>query len=216
MNRWKVGDVAITRVIEAEELWDGTLLLPGATADAVKKEPGLFPAFTTEEGQFRLSIHAFILESQGKRIIVDTCVGNDKPRPIPSATTSRPASPTTWSGGPQPERSTRHLHPSARRPRGLEHDARGRAVGGDIPAGPVPGSRGTEWEHWSKTDETAVYGGRVDDSVRPVMDAGLVDAGGRRPPDHRRLWLSPRRVTRPGHTACGSPPARPKRSSRAT
>ena len=51
MNQWKVGDVTITRVVEAEELWDGTLLLPSATADAVKKEPGLFPAFTTEEGQ---------------------------------------------------------------------------------------------------------------------------------------------------------------------
>jgi hypothetical protein len=47
MNQWKIGDVKISRVIESEVEWDGTMLLPNATADAVKKErEWLHPAFS--------------------------------------------------------------------------------------------------------------------------------------------------------------------------
>ncbi len=84
MNRWKIGEVSITRVIESEAPWDGTLLLPEATAANVRKERDwLHPTFTDDAGLLRMSIHAFVIESRGKRIVVDTCIGNDKERPIP-------------------------------------------------------------------------------------------------------------------------------------
>ncbi len=84
MNQWKIGDVKISRVIESEVQWDGTMLLPNATADGVKKERDwLYPAFSDEEGRVKLSIHALVLESMGKRIVVDTCIGNDKVRSNP-------------------------------------------------------------------------------------------------------------------------------------
>ena len=169
MNRWKVGDVTITRVVEAEELWDGTLLLPGATADAVKKERGLFPAFTTEEGQFRLSIHAFILESQGKRIIVDTCVGNDKSRSIPQ-----------WDHlhGPFPERLIEAGHPREAIDRvicthlHLDHVGWNTMLVNDKWTATFPNAKylvhGTEWDFFSKTEDEFLKG-PVEDSVRPVM-----------------------------------------------
>ena len=73
MNRWKIGEVSITRVIESEAPWDGTLLLPEATAANVRKERDwLHPTFTDDAGLLRMSIHAFVIESRGKRIVVDT------------------------------------------------------------------------------------------------------------------------------------------------
>ena len=84
MNQFKVGDVKITRIIESEAAWPGTWLLPDATPRSVKKEADwLYPIFSDEKGKLRMSIHALIVESQGKRIIVDTCIGNDKVRSNP-------------------------------------------------------------------------------------------------------------------------------------
>ncbi len=36
----------------------------------------------TDDGRLIASIHAFVIESQGRVIVVDTCVGNDKPRDL--------------------------------------------------------------------------------------------------------------------------------------
>ncbi|TMA39959.1 MAG: MBL fold metallo-hydrolase, partial [Deltaproteobacteria bacterium] len=81
-NEWKVGDVRIARVVESEGPWDGTILLPDATPETVERERDwLYPTFCDAAGRLRMSIHALVIESQGTRIIVDTCVGNDKVRP---------------------------------------------------------------------------------------------------------------------------------------
>ena len=83
-NRWKIGDVSITRVVESETSWDGTILLSEATASNVKRERDwLHPVFTDDAGMLRMSVHAFVIDSRGERIVVDTCVGNDKERPFP-------------------------------------------------------------------------------------------------------------------------------------
>ena len=84
MNQFKVGDVKITRIIESESPWPGTFIMPDATPENVKKEADwLYPIFSDEKGKLRMSIHALVIESQGKRIIVDTCIGNDKVRSNP-------------------------------------------------------------------------------------------------------------------------------------
>jgi hypothetical protein len=85
MNQWNIGDVKITRIIESESPWPGTFILPNATGDNIKKEASwLFPIFTDEKGKLRMSIHALVIESKGKRIMVDTCIGNDKVRSNPA------------------------------------------------------------------------------------------------------------------------------------
>jgi glyoxylase-like metal-dependent hydrolase (beta-lactamase superfamily II) len=80
MHTWKVGDVRITRLQEQEPVWPGTMILKEAVADNVKREGEWLDPFCND-GNFRLSIHALLVESEGKRILVDTCVGNDKTRP---------------------------------------------------------------------------------------------------------------------------------------
>src|SRR5580693_5671699 len=84
VNQWKIGEVKITRVVESEGPWDGSIILPDGTAENVRKESDwLYPVFADENGKLRMAIQALVIESQGKRIIVDTCIGNDKVRSNP-------------------------------------------------------------------------------------------------------------------------------------
>jgi glyoxylase-like metal-dependent hydrolase (beta-lactamase superfamily II) len=44
----------------------------------------LRPHYAGEDGTLFLNVQAFVLESQGKKFVVDTCIGNDKRRSTPS------------------------------------------------------------------------------------------------------------------------------------
>src|SRR5216684_2845260 len=82
MQTWKIGDVKITKLQEQEPIWNGTMLVGEMTPDNLKREGEWLKPFVDEAGtKIRLSIHALLVESEGRRILVDTCVGNDKPRP---------------------------------------------------------------------------------------------------------------------------------------
>lgn len=81
---WQVGDVTITKIVESEsQLNMPQLLFPKASIDAVKAKPWLVPDHATENGALKNSIHALLLETPSKKIIVDTCIGNDKDRMMP-------------------------------------------------------------------------------------------------------------------------------------
>jgi len=185
-------------VIEREELWEGPRLLPDATAENLKKEADwLYPTFVDEAGRIRLSIHALVIESMGKRIVVDTCIGNDKER----------SSFPEWS----------HLHlPFLQRLEeiGCPRESIDRVVcthlhldhvgwntmlekGKWVPT--FPNARylidGTEWDFFSRSEDPFLKD-PVEDSVRPVMAEGLSELVD----DAHRLtdevWLE----STPGHT----------------
>jgi len=174
MNRWKIGDVTITRVVESEGPWDGTLLLPNATAENVQKERDwLRPAFTDDAGHLRMSIHAFVIESRGKRIIVDTCIGNDKDRPIPEWSRQHwPFLANLGAAGYTRESIDTvvctHLH--------VDHVGWNTMLlnGKWVPT--FPNARyligGTEWDFFSTQDDD-FFKGPVEDSVRPVIAEGM-------------------------------------------
>ena len=81
MSQWRVGDVSITRVIELENAFRGTWLLPDATPEAVREVDWLRPSFAEEQGKLRMSSHSLLVRSGGLTILVDTGIGNDKDRP---------------------------------------------------------------------------------------------------------------------------------------
>lgn len=80
LKRWKVGDVMISRIVEGESLFDIPALFPKARLEDLQLLPWLRPHFVTPEGRGILSVHALVVDTPTKRIIVDTCVGNDKDR----------------------------------------------------------------------------------------------------------------------------------------
>lgn len=203
MNTWKIGDVKITRIVESEAPWPGTFILPNATEENVRKEKDwLYPTFTDEVGKTRMSIHALILESQGKKIIVDTCIGNDKDR-----------------GGRRPFHMLRTEFLEDLRAAGVDPEAVDVVIcthlhvdhvgwntrladGRWVPT--FPRARylfaRREWEHWAAENEDGTK--RIlADSVAPVLEAGLAELVEM---DHRvadDIWLEPTPGHTPGHVS---------------
>ncbi|MEI9929868.1 MAG: MBL fold metallo-hydrolase [Rhizomicrobium sp.] len=170
--------------------------LKQATPDALKEMPWLSPHFVTPDGALLLSIHALLIAAPGLKLIVDTCIGNDKPRRL----TRKQALETKFldhlaSAGFARETVDvvvcTHLH--------VDHVGWNTMRDGDRWVPTFPNARyligRTEYEHWIKEteSETAAI---MADSVSPVFDAGLAQMVEM---DHR---ISPeiRLVPTPGHT----------------
>jgi glyoxylase-like metal-dependent hydrolase (beta-lactamase superfamily II) len=77
---WRVGDVSITKIVEQEAASELQWTLPAATREALLALPWLQPHFVTPDGLGISSIHALVIATPTRRIIVDTCGGNGKDR----------------------------------------------------------------------------------------------------------------------------------------
>jgi glyoxylase-like metal-dependent hydrolase (beta-lactamase superfamily II) len=80
-RRWQIGAVRVTQVVESRGASPPSFLFTGLTAERVQSHAWLRPHFAHADGRLFASIHCFVVESKGCRIVVDTCVGNDKARP---------------------------------------------------------------------------------------------------------------------------------------
>lgn len=81
---WQIGDVKITKIVESESQLDmPQLMFPKASPEAVQAKPWLVPDYATKDGALKMSIHALLVETPTLKIIVDTCIGNDKDRMMP-------------------------------------------------------------------------------------------------------------------------------------
>jgi glyoxylase-like metal-dependent hydrolase (beta-lactamase superfamily II) len=83
MNVWQVGEARITRVVEGADFPIDPRLLFAVDRSAVLQQAWLRPHFSTPWGDLVMSIHAFVIEVGKRRILVDTCIGNDKRRHAP-------------------------------------------------------------------------------------------------------------------------------------
>lgn len=80
MLSWQVGRVKISRIVEMD-LPIPASFIAGATPEALRKLPWLYPHFVSaDDSTLNLSVHALLVEAPGLRLVVDTCVGNDRPR----------------------------------------------------------------------------------------------------------------------------------------
>ena len=86
MQSWQIGDVKVTKVVEMEVAGGTRFILPQATKEACLPLEWLQPHFMTPEGRLIMSIHALVIETPDRRIVVDTCIGNDKQRANPNWT----------------------------------------------------------------------------------------------------------------------------------
>ena len=155
---------------------DPTLLLPEALPERLSaSEAWLRPRFLLEDGRIPLSIHAFVVESRGARILVDTCVGNDKPRPVPDWDRRQGSFLEDLAkAGFARESIDRvlctHLH--------VDHVGWNTMLDADRWLPTFPRARyligKKEWEYW-KGGTDRLSAALLSDSVQPVIDAGLVD-----------------------------------------
>ena len=77
-KKWRIGDVTVTKIVELETTGGSRFILPQATREAILPISWLIPDFADAEGRLKMSIHALIVEAPGRRIVVDTCLGNEK------------------------------------------------------------------------------------------------------------------------------------------
>jgi len=79
--RWRIGEVEIIQVVEMEENEIFSSFIPEAKRERIKKIKWLRPNFADERGELKSLVQSFIVRSEGKNILIDTCNGNDKDRP---------------------------------------------------------------------------------------------------------------------------------------
>jgi glyoxylase-like metal-dependent hydrolase (beta-lactamase superfamily II) len=175
MSKWRIGDVTVTKIVELEVTGGSRFLLPQATPDLIKPIAWLQPHFADENGRLRMSIHSFIVETPGRRIIVDTCLGNDKQsRRIPHWNDRQgPFLADLADAGFPPESIDTvlctHLH--------VDHVGWNTMLRDGKWAPTFPQARylmgRAEYEHWRNNTARPDMQPILADSVLPILDAGL-------------------------------------------
>ena len=197
MHHWRIGEVTITKVVEVEAVGGTRFVLPQATREAVRPITWMYPHFMDEEGRLKMSIHALIIATPTRRIIVDTCLGNDKPRDIPNWSNRQGPflQDLAAAGFPRESIDTvvcTHLH--------VDHVGWNTMLVDGQWQPTFPNARyllgRAEFEYWSAQHARPELNVSFVDSVQPVLDAGLVDLV---ETDHR-LCEEVRLVPTLGHT----------------
>jgi glyoxylase-like metal-dependent hydrolase (beta-lactamase superfamily II) len=194
--QWQIGDVKITRVLEMQVAGGTRFILPEATRDACRPIDWLAPHFMDEEGNLIMSIHALVVDTGARRIVVDTCIGNDKEREFPNWSHLQTAFLADLEAAGYPRESIdtvlcTHLH--------VDHVGWNTMLvdGAWVPT--FPNARyllaEQEFRYWDTADDP-VNQTIMADSVRPVIDAGLVDFV----PETHVICDEVRLEPTPGHT----------------
>ena len=203
MATWRIGEVSITRIVELEFAGGTRFILPDATYDACREIGWLQPHFADENGKLRMAVQALVVETPSRRIVVDTCIGNDKEgRGVPRWNNLQGPFLRDLEAAGYPRDSIdtvlcTHLH--------VDHVGWNTMLveGRWVPT--FPNARylmgRIEFEHWR--DQRRDEGQKIvfADSVAPVFEAGLVDLVAI---DHRvceEVSLTPTLGHTPGHVS---------------
>lgn len=201
---WKIGKVSISRLVESEMAFDPGLLLGNVRPETVLAIPWLSPHYIDEKGRLIISYQAFLVEAPGLKLVVDTCVGNDKTRNFPphsglSTSFLQLMAQADFAREEVDVVLCTHMH--------YDHVGWNTMLENGRWVPTFPRARylfaRSEYEHWQKDAGSEVMGQAqvVSDSIRPVFDAGLAVLVEM---DHRvsneiRLMPTPGRT--PGHVS---------------
>lgn len=176
IESWQVGDVKITRISEVLITMQPEWLLANTDTENVKTYPWLKPLYANDNGELLMSVHSFVLELNGKRIMIDTGIGNDKPRGSDFFNMlSNPFLEDMTEAGFAPESIDTvvctHMH--------VDHVGwNTRMVDGQwVPT--FPNAKYVfariEHDHWQKQPNEGENANVFDDSVKPIIEAGLAE-----------------------------------------
>ena len=201
--RRTIGNVTITQIIELETTGGTRFILPQAKPDDVLQLPWLTPHFADSAGKLKLAVKSFVLDTPTQRILVDTGLGNNKQgRGVP-----------TWNNLQTPFLAhmtdagfapgsidvvlCTHLH--------VDHVGWNTSLENDAWVPTFKNARyvfgKTEYEHWkihsTDPEKAAVF----NDSVQPIVDAGVVDLVASDSKLSEEITLIPTPGHSPGHVS---------------
>ena len=189
--RWGIGPVTVTRVVEGITEFSSRMFLPALSEEQIDAAGEWAEPFLTEDKRrLLLSCHSFVVETPDSTIVVDTCVGTHQPRAMGTDPTFLDRLTAAIPGGREGVDAVvcTHLHFDHVGCNTIEID------GVLQPAFPNARYLVSDAELAATLDDDHM--GVVDESVRPLLDAGVLDAVA---PDHRiDEWTS--LVPSPGHS----------------
>jgi len=204
MLTWRIGRVTITRIVEMELVtrWrEDRPFIVEATPEALKSTPWLYPHFVNDEGSLLVSIHALLVEAPGLRLVVDTCIGNDRNRAfLGGRSLSTPflehLVEAGWSREGVDKVLCTHLH--------VDHVGWNTMLEGGKWVPTFPNARyligKREYEHWNAEGE-AEQQAILSDSIRPILDAGLAQLVEMDHVISPEICLTPTTGHTPGHVS---------------
>jgi glyoxylase-like metal-dependent hydrolase (beta-lactamase superfamily II) len=198
--QWTIGEVEIFQIVEME---GGSLIqsiIPKATTKRIIEIPWLIPHFADKKGNLKALVQSFLIRSNGKNILIDTCNGNGKNRPETSEWSNlktnflRKLSEFGISETEIDVVACTHLH--------FDHIGWNTKLEEGKWAPTFPDAKylftKEEYDYWaSKPDKEIVDDNNAfSDSVTPIMEAGLAKLveSDYRLDDHIRF------ISTPGHT----------------
>lgn len=193
-----IGDIELRSVTELQTTGGSKFVLPQATPEEIQAIPWLIPTFADERGRLKMAVQSFLVETGGKKILVDTGLGNDKTgRMVPA-----------WNGrtddfldrlamagfGPHDVDIVvnTHLH--------VDHVGWNTRVVDGVWRPTFPKARYVtgriEFAYWRDQTADAEHRQVFEDSVRPIADAGLYDLIG----DGDEIAPGLTAIATPGHS----------------
>jgi glyoxylase-like metal-dependent hydrolase (beta-lactamase superfamily II) len=175
MLQWKIGDIKITQLIEITDGSGALQVLPDATPENLDTIPWLKPNFVSPEGNLIMNIQMMIIETPDQKMVVDTCIGNDKALNMEGwANLQLPFLDDLKDLGHDPDSIDKvictHLH--------VDHVGWNTRKVGDKWVPTFPNARYVmveeEFDFWQSLEEDP-FGDVFGESVKPVVDAGQAD-----------------------------------------
>ena len=175
-----LGRLSVSRIYEDDAVIPLAVALPDITAqDLARLKTWYWDADLADapgEAGMRISVHSFVLRVDGRNILVDTCCGNEKKRSLPPVNMQHfPYLQNLERAGLQPEDidlvMCTHLH--------FDHVGWNTRLkdGSWVPTFPnaryLFGRR--DLEFFSKQRHEELHREAFEDSVAPILDAGLAD-----------------------------------------
>jgi glyoxylase-like metal-dependent hydrolase (beta-lactamase superfamily II) len=175
MLHWQVGDVRISQLVEITEVGGKLPLLPDVTPEQLREIPWLYPRFVSPAGELCMNIQMLVIETPARRMVVDTCIGNDKTIALEDwAHLQLPFLDDLVAMGHAPDSIDTvictHLHVDHVGWNTRKVDGRWRPTFANARYLMVE----NEFEHWRALEDDP-FGEVFHESIAPVFDAGLVD-----------------------------------------
>jgi glyoxylase-like metal-dependent hydrolase (beta-lactamase superfamily II) len=205
IKHWRIGDVEVARIVEINAFEDDMkMLLQEGTPEFVLSHPWLAPNFITKSGRMLISFQCFVLRSRDKRVMIDTCIGNDRQREYDVFCNLNTTFLEDLSAAGFPRESINtvmctHLH--------FDHVGWNTHKVGNRWVPTFPNARylfgRREWDHWLHLRRTGGYHNmdHLSDSIDPILEAGLAEFVDDSYKLTDEVWFEPTPGHTPGHVS---------------